>query len=369
MSWRDPDLLWMLLLVPAAFGALLYRTRQRRAALRRFALETNHAALLHGRAGGLRALRAGLWLLALAFLIVAFAGPRYGGRTRLLRKRGVDLVIALDFSKSMLAQDVRPNRIERAKAEISRLLGELDGDRVGVVAFAGDTIEYPMTVDDGAISLFFRDLGPYDMPVGGTAIGRALTSADRMLARARERRRPAEGVEAEEGVESEPSQVVILFTDGEDHEGEPEAAAEALAEHGVVLHTVGIGSRTGEPIPTYSSDGTWTGYLRDEGGQVVTTAFTEENEERLRGLAETTGGTFFRAERGTVGVQEVRGMLRAMHQAEQESRRITVYEDRYVLAALPAFFLLLLEALLPEIWLRRRRRLPVEAAGAKEGEA
>lgn len=367
MSWRDPSLLWLLLLVPLAFAAIMHQARRRRAALRRFSLEANHANLLRGGGGGLRALRAGIWLLALGFFLVALAGPRYGGRTRLLRKRGVDLVIALDFSKSMLAQDVRPNRIDRAKAEIQRLLEELEGDRVGMVAFAGDTIEYPMTVDDSAVTLFLRDLGPYDMPVGGTAIGRALVAADRLLTRAREHRQPAEEVESEEGVEAEPSQVVILFTDGEDHEGDPEAAADTLAEHGVVLHTVGIGSRVGEPIPTYSSDGTWTGYLRDESNEVVTTAFTEENERQLRDLAETTGGTFFRAERGSVGVREVRAMLRAMRQAEQESRRITVYEDRYVLAALPAFFLFLLESLLPEVWLRRRRR--VLPAADEKGES
>ena len=95
----------------------------------------------------------------------------------MLRKRGIDVVIALDFSKSMLAKDVRPSRIDRAKAEVTAFLNELSGDRVGIVAFAGETMEFPMTVDYGAAALFFRDLGPYDMPVGGTAIGRALTAS------------------------------------------------------------------------------------------------------------------------------------------------------------------------------------------------
>src|SRR5690606_4706632 len=97
---------------------------------------------------------------------------------------GVDIVIALDFSKSMLARDVRPSRIERAKAELTRLIGELEGDRIGVVAFAGEAMEFPMTTDHRALALFFRDLGPYDMPVGGTAIGRALASAQRLMERA-----------------------------------------------------------------------------------------------------------------------------------------------------------------------------------------
>ena len=149
---------------------------------------------------------------------------------------------------------------------------------------------------------------------------------------------------------------VILITDGEDHEGDPEAAAQQLKQHGVKLYVVGIGSRSGEPIPTYSSDGTWTGYVRDSDGQLVTSALTAENETRLRALAESTGGKYFRARRGSVGIDQIRREMRHMRQAERRARRVTVDEERYPLALLPAFLLLVLEGLLPTAFIGRRRR-------------
>jgi Ca-activated chloride channel family protein len=264
----------------------------------------------------------------------------------MLRSRGIDMVIALDFSKSMLARDVRPNRIDRAKAELGRLLAEMDGTRVGVVAFAGETIEFPMTVDFAAVRLFLRDLGPYDLPVGGTAIGRALTAAQDLFERTHTggRNEPA------------PSRVVILITDGEDHEGDPVEVATRLADQGTRVYVVGIGSEAGEPIPTYARDGTWTGYLRDESGELVLSALTPENEGTLSRVAEATGGRYIRAEGGTVGIDELRSEMGRMRQQERDSRRVTVHEDRYALLLFPGFLLLLLETLLPQAWLGRRRR-------------
>jgi Ca-activated chloride channel family protein len=351
VSFYDRGALWLLLLVPALSAVALLAYRLRRRSTRRFGAEATVAGLVVGRSARFRAGRAAIFITAIALLVLALAGPQYGSRTRLLRKRGVDVVVALDFSKSMLARDVSPNRIERAKAELGRLFEEMSGDRVGLVAFAGETMEFPMTTDYAALQLFLRDLGPYDMPVGGTAIGRALTAAGRVLERARTRAStaPSETEEADR-----PAQVVLLLTDGEDHEGDPEAAAAELAEQGVKVFVVGIGSRAGEPIPTYSPDGTWTGYMRDEGGSVVTTRLTEENEGVLRRVAESTGGRYFRAKRGSVGMTQIRREMRNMRQAEHQARRVTVHENRYVLALLPAFLLLLLEALLPEAWIRRR---------------
>jgi len=364
LSWRDEDLLWALGLVPVFAGAVLAAWYLRQRATRRFGDPKTTRALVAGRSGPFRAARGVLAVLGLALLVVTLAGPQYGSRTRILRKRGVDVVVALDFSKSMLARDVRPDRIERAKAELMRFVEELDGDRVGIVAFAGETIEFPMTVDYAAVGLFLRDLGPYDMPVGGTAIGRALIASKRLLERSD--RRSA----GEEDQPRERSRVVILFTDGEDHEGDPLEAAEELAEAGIKLYVVGIGSRTGEPIPTYAPDGTWTGYLRDDAGELVTTALTADNEQALTRLAEVTDGRYFRARQGGVGVDQIRREMRRMKQEERRSRRVTVNEERYALVLLPAFFLILLEGLLPEAWIGRRRRrrgTPGPARRTKEG--
>jgi Ca-activated chloride channel family protein len=345
VRWQDAAWLWLLALVPAAAALLVVAWRLRGRALARFGAATGPAMLV-GRSPGLRALRAVVLLIGLALAIVALARPQYGSRTKLLRKRGVDVVVVLDFSKSMLAQDVRPSRIERAKAELTRFIAELAGDRIGIVAFAGETMEFPMTTDYAAAALFFRELVPGDMPVGGTAIGRALTAAKRLLDRST---RPSE--EGDAAVKRE--RVVILMTDGEDHEGDPAAAAKELADIGAKVFAVAVGSRTGEPIPTYTDDGTWTGYLRDKDGQPIVSMLSKEGESKLRELAETTGGKYFEAKRGSVGMDEIRAEMRRMKQTELESRRITVHEERYALVLLLAFLLLVLEALLPEGWLRR----------------
>lgn len=357
MTFAHPSLLWFLLAVPFLAGLPVLASWLRQRTMARFGKPELVEALIVGKPGAFRAARGVLFVLAIALALLALASPQYGSRTRILRRRGIDVVVALDFSKSMLARDVRPSRIDRAKAEVLQFIEGLDGDRVGIVAFAGETMEFPMTVDYSALALFFRDLGPYDMPVGGTAIARALEASRRLLNRASRPQRPDES-EAEDP--SARSRIVILITDGEDHEGDPIAVAHSLADENIRVYTIGIGTRTGEPIPTYAPDGTWTGYLRDDAGEVITTALTEENEQQLTEIAEATGGHYYAAGRGGVGIDQIEAEMRRMHQDENRSRRVTVHEDRYALVLLPAFLLLVLEALLPEAWIGRvLRRKPV----------
>lgn len=352
MSWADPQALWLFALLPVAAAALFWNAARRRRATEMFGRKPTVESLIVGRARWWRTARAGLMLVGLALAIVAFAGPQYGSRTRVLRKRGIDVVIALDFSKSMLAKDVHPSRIKRAKAELERLLGDLDGDRVGLVAFAGDAMAFPMTVDYSAVRLFLRDLGPMDMPVGGTAIGKAMIASMRLIESSNERR-------GEEERQATRSRVVILLTDGEDHEGDPIAAARELSGAGIQVYTVGIGSRSGEPIPSYTADGTLTGHMKDADGRLVMTSLSSENEETLQEIASITGGEYVRAEEGTVGITQIRRELAKLQASEQKARRVTVHENRFALALLPAFLLIVLEALLPEAWIVHRRRREV----------
>jgi Ca-activated chloride channel family protein len=351
VTWHQPHLLWLLLALPVCAAVIALGAVLRRRASARFGSEA--AKMIVGRSSGLRATRAVLLVLGLGLAIVALARPQYGSRTKLLSKRGVDVVIALDFSKSMLAQDIRPSRIDRAKAEIARFISELVGDRVGVVAFAGDTMEFPMTTDYAAAALFFRELTPADMPVGGTAIGRALTASQRLLERSNKN-------EAELPPAERRAKVVVLMTDGEDHEGDPAAAAEELAKVGAKVFVIALGSKSGEPIPTYAEDGTWTGYMRGDDGQPVLSVLTPEAEKQLKAVVEKTGGAYFAPGRGSVGVDQIRKEIRGMKQVEMQARRVTVHEERYALALLIAFLLIVLEALLPEAWFKR----PVAMAGA-----
>jgi Ca-activated chloride channel homolog len=364
MTFRLPSVLWLLALVPVTAALLVYGYRARGRSVALFGQPATVNALIRGRSPRLRALRGVLLVLGLLLAILAWAGPQYGSHTRVLSKRGIDFVIALDFSKSMLAKDVRPSRIERAKLELSRLFGELTGDRVGVVAFAGDTMEFPMTTDYAAIETFLRDLGPYDMPVGGTAIGRALTASQRLLERAAGDKDKTPSPEDEE--RGQRSRVVLLFTDGEDHEGEPVRAAEELAQAGVRVFVIGVGSKTGEPIPTYAPDGTWTGYVRDDAGKPVLSALTEQNEVQLKKIAEIGKGKYLRAREGTVGIDQILTLTRGMKQAENRARKVSIAEDRYALVLLPAILLLLLEALLPEAWYVRRNKPGAEPEARRE---
>jgi len=352
VSWANPQALWLLGLVPAAVAALWWNAARRQRATERFGKSATVEPLIAGHARWWRLTRATLMVVGAALVIVAFAGPQYGSRTRVLRKRGIDIVIALDFSKSMLARDVHPSRIKRAKGELERLLSDLDGDRVGLVAFAGDAMAFPMTVDYSAVRLFLRDLGPMDMPVGGTAIGKALIASKRLIERSNEGRGDEDGVDRR-------SKVVILLTDGEDHEGDPIVAAQELKAAGIKVYAVGIGSGSGEPIPSYTADGTLTGHVKDADGRLVMTSLSSENEATLKEIASITGGRYVRAEEGTVGVTEIRSELAKLQASERKARRVTVHENRFALALLPGFLLIVLEALLPEAWIVRRRRREV----------
>ena len=347
MSWHSPELLWLLLLVPICAAIAWLAARRRQKATLAVGQEQTVRPLIVGRAQPWRLTKTILWLVALSGVIVALAGPQYGSRTQLLHRRGIDVVIALDFSKSMLARDVAPNRIDRAKAELGRLLELMQGHRIGLVAFAGDTIAFPMTIDHSAVRLFLRDLGPYDMPFGGTAIGRALIASKRLLQSARP--------DNDQDTAERPTQVVLLFTDGEDHEGEPLEAAAELAAAGIAVYTVGIGSPSGEPIPTYAQDGTWTGYAKDKDGNVVTSSLTAQNEKVLQQIAKDTGGKYFRARRGTIGIAQIEAEMAKLKQTEKKSRRVTVHENRFALVLLPAFLLLVLQGILPTAWLTLRR--------------
>jgi Ca-activated chloride channel homolog len=258
--------------------------------------------------------------------------------------------VVVDFSQIIPAQDVRPSRIERAKAELTRFISRLGGDRVGLVAFAGETMEFPMTVDHGAAALFFRQLTPYDMPVGGTAIGRALTAAQRLLERADRDAKTDK---------NKRTKVVILMTDGEDHEGDPVKAAEELKAIGAKVFVVALGSRSGEPIPTYAEDGTWTGYMRDQSGNPILSTLTKEAETQLKKVAQITEGEYFEPRKGSVGMEEITAAMRKMKQSELKARRVTVHEERYALVLLLAFLLIVLEALLPEAWYPRQESTPV----------
>jgi len=336
MLWRDPIYLWLLL--PAVLllgGFVLVLLRRRAAALRAFA----DAPLVPRLAPDVDARRlvrrAWVRVVALLLLVVAIAGPKWGFHWQEVHREGIDLIVALDTSRSMLATDVKPNRLERAKFAIMDLLPLLQGDRIGLVAFAGTAfLECPLTLDYGAFERSLRAVDVGIIPRGGTAIARAIdTSLD--------------AFDARQGK----YEAIILITDGEDHEGDAKEAAQRAVEQGVKVFTVGIGTAEGDLLPLGAS-----GFVKDRGGQVVKSRL---NEDGLKDIALTTGGAYVQGLGPSLGLDQVfKDHIATMERREVASTLERRYEERFQIPLALALLLLVVEAFMP---LRRSPARPRRA--------
>lgn len=268
--------------------------------------------------------QSGLYALGLSLLAIALAQPECGSHTEVVKRSGIDLVVALDASKSMLARDVQPSRIERAKLELTTLLDELKGDRVGIVAFASNAfVQSPLTSDYSAAKLFLRAVEPNEMPQGGTDIGGALQLSKQILDNA--------GGGARD-------RVVVLLSDGEDFGGDVAEAVSALKQANIRVFSVGVGSETGEPIPILNKNGDVVGYKRDDSGNTV---LTRLNSSGLRQIAEETGGEYFHQPR-QVAMGQVVERIDKLQKADFESRLTVRYEQAFQYFAVPGFALIVL---------------------------
>ncbi len=271
-----------------------------------------------------------LALGAATLMIFALARPQFGSRVETVSSTGRDILVALDVSRSMLAEDLAPNRLERAKLEITRLIRGLDGDRIGLVAFAGNAfVQSPLTVDYGAALLFLNAMDTDMISVQGTDLGTAINVA----------------LDAFDESEARDQRVLMIVTDGEDHEGEVDAAVARAEQNGVQVHTVGVGSPDGVPIPETDANGRRTGFLRDDEGNVVTTRL---EEAPLRRIAEATGGRYVPAYSGTTILQGLVDEIAQGDGSELESRQVTQFEEQFQLFLGFAILLLIAEAMIPD---------------------
>ncbi len=298
------------------------------------------AQLKTARTGPRRALRGFLLVTALALAFVAAAQPQYGKGTRVVPATNLDVVLVLDFSKSMYARDISPSRIDRAKAEMGELVKRLAPARFGAVAFAGSAMTFPLTSDGAAVAQFFRGLEPNDMPVGGTAIGRALETAHQLLVR--------------DPQSPKHERVIVLVTDGEDLEGDPVQVAETIAQDRTKIHVVQIGGRAPEPIPDIDENGVMRGMRTDDNGQMLMTSLSAEGEAQLAQIASKTGGTVVRSEKGTTGIEAITSELRRVMTEELSERVETTYADVYAYPLGVALLLLMLEAFIGTSAFRKR---------------
>lgn len=348
-AFERPWLLPLVLLLPLILGGLtLLASRRRKARLGRLGGAAMVARLVPWATLGGPWLRVALLGLAGALAGVALAGPRWGSERVMVRGQGVDIVLALDASLSMLAQDVRPSRLELMKQEVRRLRAIAGADRVAVLAFAGRSyILTPLTVDAGALNLFLDNLDPSVVGQPGTSLARTIR----------------QGVSLLEASKSGSDRAIVLMSDGEAHEPVEEitTAATAAREAGIALVVVGFGTEAGATIP--ETIGGRVESHRDENGQVVTTRYSPAN---LRAAADAAQGTFIDAAETdkAAKIQRALSGLRATGRAAAAGRERT---PRYQYFLFPAIVLLLLDTFLADRRGRRRGRAASQSTAVAEG--
>ena len=249
-----------------------------------------------------------LVLFSYTFLVIAIAGPQTGSRLEEVKRKGIDLMIALDVSNSMLAEDIKPDRLERSKQAISRLIDKLEGDRIGIVVFAGKAyMQLPITSDYGAAKMFLSTINTDIITIQGTVIADAIEMASSSFG------------------ESKRNKAIAIITDGEDHEGNVLEQAEVAAKKGIRIYTIGMGSPDGAPIPIYSGN-IRTGYKKDREG---TTIISRLDETLLQRIASVGNGIYVRANNSETGLQKIFEEINKMEKSEIENRQFSDYENRF----------------------------------------
>ncbi len=326
--FATPEYLYLLLVVPFMVAAFVLAARARKRALERFGDPHTLAGLMPEASPRRIRHKFVLVCAALGLVVLGLARPQFGSRLREVTRTGIEMMLAVDVSNSMLAEDFEPNRLERTKFAIERLTERLEQDRIGLIVFAGDAyMQLPITSDYVTARNFAADISPTMVSKQGTAIGAAIELAARSFSSG-----------------SEGSRVLVIISDGENHEDDALAAAAAAAEQGIKIYTIGIGTPEGAPI-SINGD-----FIKDENGNMVVSKL---DEQTLEAIALSTGGAYIRATNRSIGLDEI---VRKIDEVEKKQLTSTLFEDfneqfQYLLGG--ALLLLLLEFAI----LERKNRL------------
>lgn len=320
--------LYLLLLIPVflvVYGVLLAMRKRR---LRKFGDEALVEALMPSWSGSKGWVKMILFCLGFLFFVIGLARPQIGAKLSEHKTRGAEIVICLDVSNSMLAEDYSPNRLERAKLSISRLTDKLKDDRIGLILFAGTSfVQLPITTDYVSAKMFLGSIDTGSVPVQGTAIGDAIITAIRSFS-----------------AQSEKSRVIVVISDGENHEDDAVAAAKEAAENGIRVYTIGVGSAEGQPIPFEG------GLMKDKNGEIVVTKL---DEDTLRRIAKAGGGAYIHAGNDEFGLNPIIEDVQKMEDEEFGSLVFEEYDEQYMYFFAIALVLWVVELLIGE---RRPRR-------------
>ena len=331
MQYGNLHFLWILWVIPLLVLFFIWAFKRKQQLINLFVEPELKARLLENVSFGRQKFKAFILVLACLFLVLALIRPKWGFRWEEVKRQGVDIMVALDVSKSMLAEDVSPNRLERAKREIIDLLQMMEGDRIGLIAFAGVSfLQSPLTLDYGAVQIFLDDLSCDLIPVPGTAIGQAIKLAMESFDQ-----------------QDKKSRVLILITDGEDHEGNPLEMAKKAAEQKIKIYTIGIGKEEGAPIP----DSEQGGFKKDRNGDLILSKFDEES---LQKIALATEGSYVRSITGDMDLEKIyQDIKSSVEEKELASGKRKRFEERFQWPLMIAIILLIFEVLYRE---RRRSR-------------
>jgi Ca-activated chloride channel homolog len=299
------------LIVPILIILIVYTWRWRKNVLKSFADSNLHQFIFPEVSDAKIKLKIILQLLAISFLILALARPQSGAKLQEVKREGADIIVALDVSNSMLAEDLIPNRLERAKQNISTMVDDLKGDRIGLILFAGEAImQLPITTDYNAARMFLRSTTTEAVSTQGTAIGAAINLAKKAF---------------ESSSKPEHTKVMIIISDGENHEDDPIKVAKEAVEDGIKIYTVGIGSIKGTPIPNFQR-GKKVGFKTDKEGSTV---LTKLDETTLIELASIGGGSYYRTSNTTNGLKEIKKEIDRLEKTEMEAKMFTEYEELF----------------------------------------
>ena len=302
------EYLWGLIIIPflALFFGLARYSRRR--ALNRFANKKMLQELMPLASKNRPVFKFILLMLALAFFIVGAARPQFGSKLRKIQREGVEIIIALDVSNSMNAEDIQPNRLERAKRAISRMIDRLKDDKIGLIVFAGEAyIQLPITTDYNSAKLFLETINTNSVPRQGTAIGAAINLAMRSFT-------PG-------GIANK---AIIIITDGENHEDDPVSAAKEAVQNGIIVHTVGMGLPQGSPIPV--KQGGQTDYMRDNNGNIIITRLDEPMLEQISAAGK---GIYVRANNAQVGLNVLFDEINKLEKEEMDTLVYSEYDDQF----------------------------------------
>ncbi len=321
--FAHPEYLYTLIIIPVILLSFLLMQDWKKRVRRKIGEQVLMDKLSSGYSTSKPILKIVLALLGLTFLIIACANPQLGTRLEEVKREGVDIIIALDVSNSMKAEDIRPNRLERSKQAISRLIDKLQNDRIGMIVFAGKAyVQLPITTDYAAAKLFLSTIETDLVPTQGTCIGCAIDLAEESFV----------------GNENKHKALVII-TDGENHEEDAVESAKKANEKGIIIHTIGMGSIDGAPIPLYSN-GRQIDFQKDNNGSTV---ITKLESLTLQQIAAEGKGVFVRATNSDDGLSTILGQINKMEKKSFGTKQFTGFEDRFQYFLAAGLFLLLLE--------------------------